>query len=80
MVSHCLQADRDLYKSSMQAMLRDMRNLTLYQDSVEDIVVDHDAKVVTGVVTGNGTVINAKKARTGRGARQHSHTVKHTTH
>ena len=55
------QADRDLYKQSMQELLRTVPNLTLFQDSVEDVLVDHDSKSVTGVVTGSGNVIATKK-------------------
>ncbi len=55
------QADRDLYKGAMQQVLGATPGLTLVQDSVEDIVVDDGTMAVTGVVTGSGNVIQAKK-------------------
>lgn len=51
------QADRKLYRDSMQALLRDYPNLTLLAGAVDDLVIEGGQ--VTGVITSDGTVHNA---------------------
>jgi tRNA uridine 5-carboxymethylaminomethyl modification enzyme len=46
------QADRQLYKQAIRSMLENQPNLTLFQQSVDDLLVEGDA--VTGVVTRMG--------------------------
>lgn len=52
------QADRMLYKQAIRHMLETQPNLTLFQQAVDDIVIEQDR--VTGVVTQMGLVIHAK--------------------
>jgi len=43
------QADRELYRGVIQEMIRSQKNLTVLQQSVDDLIIDGDR--VTGVVT-----------------------------
>ncbi|MGB2078892.1 MAG: tRNA uridine-5-carboxymethylaminomethyl(34) synthesis enzyme MnmG [Vibrio sp.] len=52
------QADRALYKSAVRYALENQPNLTLFQQSVDDIIVEQDT--VTGVVTQMGLKFKAK--------------------
>jgi tRNA uridine 5-carboxymethylaminomethyl modification enzyme len=52
------QADRALYKQTVRAMLENQPNLTLFQQAVDDILVEGER--VTGVVTQMGLRISAK--------------------
>ena len=44
------QADRKLYREAMQAEIRSIRNLTVVEGGVEDLIVENNR--VVGVVTG----------------------------
>ena len=46
------QADRELYRAAIQAMIAEQPNLTVLQQSVDDLMMDGDR--VTGVVTEDG--------------------------
>ena len=52
------QADRKLYRQAMQALLSDYPNLTLIEDSAEDLMIKNEQ--VTGVITGTGRELSAK--------------------
>jgi tRNA uridine 5-carboxymethylaminomethyl modification enzyme len=52
------QADRALYKQTIRAMLENQANLTLFQQAVDDILVEGER--VIGVVTQMGLRIQAK--------------------
>jgi tRNA uridine 5-carboxymethylaminomethyl modification enzyme len=52
------QADRALYKSYVRSYLENAPNLTLFQQSVDDLLVDQDK--VTGVITQMGLKFQAK--------------------
>lgn len=52
------QADRALYKSAIREMLEQQSNLTLFQQSCEDITVEN--QTVVGVVTQMGVAFRAK--------------------
>jgi len=52
------QADRALYKVAVRALLDALPNLTLFQQSVDDILVDGDR--VTGVTTQMGVTFRAR--------------------
>ena len=52
------QADRALYKAAVRALLEDQPNLTLFQQSVEDLLVEGER--VVGVVTAMGVKICAR--------------------
>ncbi len=52
------QADRKLYKEAVQNLIGDIDNLTVLEDSVEDLVLDGD-RVVSGVRTASGKTIRA---------------------
>ncbi|NBO18768.1 MAG: tRNA uridine-5-carboxymethylaminomethyl(34) synthesis enzyme MnmG, partial [Proteobacteria bacterium] len=54
------QADRKLYKQAMQELLLGYPNLTVIEDSVEDLLVS-DAPEVQGVVCASGREIRAGK-------------------
>ncbi len=43
------QADRELYKRAIRRMLETQENLTIFQQAVDDLIVEHDS--VKGVVT-----------------------------
>lgn len=46
------QADRQLYRQAIRSMLENQPGLQIFQQSVEDLIVEHDR--VAGVVTGLG--------------------------
>ena len=52
------QADRALYRKSIRHMLEHQPNLTLFQQSCDDLIVENDQ--VVGVVTQMGLKFNAK--------------------
>ncbi len=52
------QADRVLYKQAIREMLENADNLTLFQQAVDDLIVENDQ--VTGVVTQMGLKFRAK--------------------
>lgn len=52
------QADRALYKQAVRTVLENTPNLTLFQQAVDDLIVDKDH--VTGVVTQMGLKFRAK--------------------
>jgi len=52
------QADRALYKAAIRAKLENQPNLTIFQQSCDDLIVENDQ--VTGVVTQMGIKFNAK--------------------
>jgi tRNA uridine 5-carboxymethylaminomethyl modification enzyme len=52
------QADRSLYRSSIRYMLEHQENLTIFQQSCDDLIVENDH--VTGVVTQMGLKFHAK--------------------
>jgi len=51
------QADRVLYKSAVRSVLENTANLTLFQQSVDDLIVENDT--VVGVVTQMGLQFSA---------------------
>jgi tRNA uridine 5-carboxymethylaminomethyl modification enzyme len=52
------QADRSLYRNAIRNMLEHQENLTIFQQSCDDIIVEQDR--VTGVVTQMGLKFKAK--------------------
>lgn len=52
------QADRTLYRIAVRKMLEEQENLTLFQQSCDDLIVENDA--VTGVVTQMGLKFRSK--------------------
>ena len=52
------QADRVRYKAAILSMLQNQENLTIFQQSVDDLVIEGDR--VTGVVTQMGLTFSAK--------------------
>ncbi len=52
------QADRQLYRAAIHSMLLNHSNLSVVQQSVEDLIVEGDC--VTGVVTGHGLSFHAR--------------------
>jgi tRNA uridine 5-carboxymethylaminomethyl modification enzyme len=52
------QADRVLYRNAVRFMLENQPNLWIFQQAVDDILVEHER--VTGVVTQMGLVFKAK--------------------
>lgn len=52
------QADRSLYRQAIRSTVENQENLTLFQQSVDDIIVENDQ--VTGVVTQMGLKFKAK--------------------
>ena len=52
------QADRSLYRQKIQTILQSQPNLRLFQQSVDDLVIENDQ--VVGVVTQMGLVFAAK--------------------
>eukprot|EP00743_Colponemidia_sp_Colp-15_P008056 GILK01008731.1.p1 GENE.GILK01008731.1~~GILK01008731.1.p1 ORF type:complete len:572 (-),score=72.57 GILK01008731.1:34-1710(-) len=55
------QADRDLYKAHMQMYLKQVPNLTIAVESVNDLHVDDAKQTVQGVITQNGETITSRK-------------------
>ena len=53
------QADRVLYRKAINLLLTAEENLDIFQDSVDDLVVENG--IVTGVVTQTGLTFSAKK-------------------
>ncbi|MDO8704846.1 MAG: tRNA uridine-5-carboxymethylaminomethyl(34) synthesis enzyme MnmG [Sulfuricaulis sp.] len=51
------QADRQMYKAAVRARLENQHNLTLFQQTVEDLIVEGER--VTGVVTAMGVKFRA---------------------
>lgn len=56
------QADRVLYKKAINSLLNDQENLDIFQDSVDDLVVENDT--VCGVITKTGIIFKSKKSCT----------------
>ncbi len=54
------QADRKLYRQAMQSILSEMPNLTIIEDSVEDLAIS-DLNEVTGVMCQSGKTYSAGK-------------------
>jgi len=54
------QADRKLYRLAVQDILREYENLTIIEDSVEDLKVS-DANEVRGVICASGKTLSAGK-------------------
>lgn len=52
------QADRALYKQAVRSMLENQENLFLFQQAVEDIIIENNA--ITGVVTQMGLTFHAR--------------------
>ncbi len=52
------QADRQLYRQAIRSLLENQPGLSLFQQSVEDLIVEGDR--LTGVVTGQGLKFYAK--------------------
>lgn len=52
------QADRALYKAYVRNVLENTPNLTLFQQAVDDVIVEHDH--IRGVVTQMGLKFHAK--------------------
>src|ERR1700722_15901317 len=52
------QADRSLYKQAIRSMLENQPNLTLFQQAVDDILIEQER--VTGVLTQMGLTFKAK--------------------
>ncbi len=52
------QADRQMYKAAVRARLENQHNLTLFQQTVEDLIVEGER--VTGVVTAMGVKFRAR--------------------
>lgn len=53
------QADRVLYKNAINSLINDQENLEIFQDSVDDLIVENN--VVTGAITKTGITFKAKK-------------------
>lgn len=53
------QADRVLYKKAINKLLTAHKDLDLFQDSVDDLIVENNT--VTGVITKTGVTFKAKK-------------------
>ncbi|MEP1448400.1 MAG: tRNA uridine-5-carboxymethylaminomethyl(34) synthesis enzyme MnmG [Paraglaciecola sp.] len=52
------QADRSLYRNEIRKLIENQKNLTLFQQSCDDLIVEHDR--VVGVVTQMGLKFHAK--------------------
>jgi tRNA uridine 5-carboxymethylaminomethyl modification enzyme len=50
------QADRDLYKKEMQALLLNYPNLSIVEASAEDLIMNAEWNKVEGVKTNDGRV------------------------
>ena len=53
-----VQADRVLYRNAVRAALENARNVTIFQDAAEDIVLS--GETVTGVITRSGIAFSAR--------------------
>ncbi|ASG67653.1 tRNA uridine 5-carboxymethylaminomethyl modification enzyme MnmG [Francisella halioticida] len=53
------QADRVLYKKAINSLINNQKNLEIFQDSVDDLVVKNN--IITGVITKIGITFKAKK-------------------
>ena len=53
-----VQADRVLYRNAVRAALENARNVTIFQDAVEDIVLS--GETVSGVITRSGIAFSAR--------------------
>jgi len=51
------QADRDLYKSVIRALLENQRGLSIFEQSVDDLIIEGDS--VAGIVTEDGLQFRA---------------------
>lgn len=54
------QMDRDIYQQNMQRALREVPNLTLVEEGVDDLVLTPDSRI-EGVVTSSGRTIGCSK-------------------
>ena len=52
------QADRVLYKAAVRQQVENQVNLQIFQQAVDDLLIDHD--VISGVVTQSGLTFSAK--------------------
>ncbi|KAF1336859.1 tRNA uridine 5-carboxymethylaminomethyl modification enzyme gida, partial [Globisporangium splendens] len=55
------QMDRDIYQQTMQQTLRDVPNLTLVEEGVDDLVLCPHVGKIQGVVTSSGRTIGCSK-------------------
>ncbi|QIV96244.1 tRNA uridine 5-carboxymethylaminomethyl modification enzyme [Allofrancisella inopinata] len=53
------QADRVLYKQAINTLVTNQENLDIFQDSVDDVVVNND--IISGVITKTGITFKSKK-------------------
>ncbi len=53
------QADRALYKTQIRQILENQENLSIFQQSVEDLIIEHD--IIKGVITQIGLKFYANK-------------------
>lgn len=58
MHSHHAIVDKDLYRKSVLSLIQSLPNVSIFQQSVEDILIENHK--VTGVVTNLGIKVNAK--------------------
>jgi tRNA uridine 5-carboxymethylaminomethyl modification enzyme len=54
------QADRKLYRNAVQAILSEYENLSIIEDSVEDLLID-ETKEIKGIITASGREILSGK-------------------
>lgn len=54
-----LQIDKHAYNKLSRVMLEQLDQLTLYADTVEELIIDYKNNIVRGVITGSGTSIYA---------------------
>lgn len=54
------QADKFLYHMKAKHTLEKQSNLSIFMDTVVDLIIDHDKKVVKGVITERGHEITSK--------------------
>ena len=54
------QADRALYRSAMQSLIRETDNLTVYEGEAFDLIYDDATRLVSGVVSKSGDHVRAK--------------------